>query len=809
MYYADLNIPSRPGSNGTTSNPFGALEFLNLIENTGNYADEYGLWGTLPMTRSLHFRYYTYIRGWVTGHPWRVVANAVDSWDLDLKGNPNDMCWVDGLIFFSQGYVQQSDCNAMWACHLDCAGVAWSYFSKPAIPYNPDPNMDGKTVRIIKTSGRFLNSYWDNPTLAERHFHWIQVSTFYLLNWQTDAFVNCDVEFDGGANNRPRSDWEDSSDSFDDFDVTYNVDFSGVEWPEASSPDSAFDGLFGGHGFELIQLTGDDGLFLYGQGIPSGEAFGTPQFVTSLTTLLELIPQKKYRAWEYIQMLKSLFPRGHAWDWEYPYEAVNHQEGTIQEGTTKVMQIPGADVRDINSAIHVGSYTYILVDTEIRLYRWDGVSPEPVLVSDSWATEDHGILLNIGSDIYAVGKENGNLLKWSGSNFWVNSVYSVNHSFIAAIVFGGNIFACGVNQNLYRANLSGGSWVSVAPSSGGDVEVNCLFEYNGSLYCGTTAGVILRWNGSNAWVAGFDTGNDDFSVRSALQFSVNHYLYAAGSNGEMMEWNGSFWRVAAPGIAPDSEAIYLFEYNGFIYAINTRFDTVQILRWNGQDAWVVITSSGDRAYMGMFTINPLYTYGYRNVYLLSSMSPGYDTTTWAGSVMGRLMSCFASELERFEDDVMKLLRESVPGLANELLSDWERMAGLPDECSPLAGTIPQRQQIVHAKITQSKGNSSADEFIASNATYFIGYAESLGMTVVISEDAQGTPFRTTHKRESIIQRVTRMPSPEGIEGARLSSQGSLHFWTVTVINDPFGNRNTMECVFNKIKPAQTFVTFLP
>ena len=183
-------------------------------------------------------------------------------------------------------------------------------------------------------------------------------------------------------------------------------------------------------------------------------------------------------------------------------------------------------------------------------------------------------------------------------------------------------------------------------------------------------------------------------------------------------------------------------------------------------------------------------------------------TVNGGSTLGVLMSCFATELSRFEDDCIKLMSESVPGLAVELLEDWERVAGLPDDCSPLAGSVAQRQQIVHAKITQGKGNPSP-EFIASNVEYFLNYATSLGMVITISEDSYGEPFRTTHKRSSTIQRVTRMPMPESVLGSRLTGIRALNQWTVTVVSDPSGNRDTMECVFLKMKPAQTHVIFLP
>ena len=62
-----------------------------------------------------------------------------------------------------------------------------------------------------------------------------------------------------------------------------------------------------------------------------------------------------------------------------------------------------------------------------------------------------------------------------------------------------------------------------------------------------------------------------------------------------------------------------------------------------------------------------------------------------GSQLGLLLSCFASELARIDSDAVDLLDQTDPGLAVELLTDWE------DELGTTGTTDEDRQRAAHAK----------------------------------------------------------------------------------------------------------------
>lgn len=178
------------------------------------------------------------------------------------------------------------------------------------------------------------------------------------------------------------------------------------------------------------------------------------------------------------------------------------------------------------------------------------------------------------------------------------------------------------------------------------------------------------------------------------------------------------------------------------------------------------------------------------------------------SWFGRLLSVFADELSRFEDYVLKLLRETIPGLSSESLDDWEVTLGLPDEGTPASPTIEQRQAYAHMKWTQGKGDLPEGEVFSQNSSFYIQYALSLGIVITIAWGAAGSVWRWTTKSHGTLQRVSHMPTGD-IDGARFGSLSTSFTWYITVVSDPNGNRSIIEEVFNKVKPAHTHVVFLP
>ncbi|MFZ5746347.1 MAG: YmfQ family protein [Pseudomonadota bacterium] len=97
---------------------------------------------------------------------------------------------------------------------------------------------------------------------------------------------------------------------------------------------------------------------------------------------------------------------------------------------------------------------------------------------------------------------------------------------------------------------------------------------------------------------------------------------------------------------------------------------------------------------------------------------------WRGSHTSALLRGLAHEFARADERAERLIDEANPGTALELLSDWERVLGLPDDCSGRPDSIAERQVAAANKMAQRGGQSRP---------FFIQLAARLGYAVEIEE----------------------------------------------------------------------------
>jgi uncharacterized protein YmfQ (DUF2313 family) len=110
---------------------------------------------------------------------------------------------------------------------------------------------------------------------------------------------------------------------------------------------------------------------------------------------------------------------------------------------------------------------------------------------------------------------------------------------------------------------------------------------------------------------------------------------------------------------------------------------------------------------------------------LDLLPQGYAWSKWRGTVIYAVFDGAGQEPARVAGRDCDLLEESWPCGSTELLPDWERVCGLPDECT--AGTawpLATRRAFVCAKLAEQGGASPA---------YFIALAASYGFTITIEE----------------------------------------------------------------------------
>lgn len=263
------------------------------------------------------------------------------------------------------------------------------------------------------------------------------------------------------------------------------------------------------------------------------------------------------------------------------------------------------------------------------------------------------------------------------------------------------------------------------------------------------------------------------------------------------------------GTMIDEEYITYYQFKKITLRL-LRIDGVISAQFKKNGAWVSFTGviNDSDPDVKISISSPMLVHGIS--YLHFQADEGFSETGFVlTNYFTKLLSCFANELFRIQKDVDKLIRELIPGLSVELLEKWEYICGLPDESTPVNQTITQRQQAVHTKFTQAKGEITNSEFLPMSASYFIVLGSSFNMVVTVGEYAPTLDmWRWSHKSGGNMQRVTRMPAPSGIDGSRFNSISSLNRWSITIVSDPDNNEEYFINLVNKLKPAHTAVYFL-
>jgi len=174
------------------------------------------------------------------------------------------------------------------------------------------------------------------------------------------------------------------------------------------------------------------------------------------------------------------------------------------------------------------------------------------------------------------------------------------------------------------------------------------------------------------------------------------------------------------------------------------------------------------------------------------------------SILQKLVAGLAAIWADIHSRAFVLLKiESHPGRSIELLRDWEKETGLPDNCFPETLTIAERQLAVVARLTFQGGASRV---------YFLTLAQLLGYSGITIKEY--SPFMC------------------GLSGCgevawEIGHPTIRFYWKVKVPNarltwfrcgsgggqcgqDPMLNivrAVGLECVFNRWKPAHTIVIF--
>jgi len=167
-----------------------------------------------------------------------------------------------------------------------------------------------------------------------------------------------------------------------------------------------------------------------------------------------------------------------------------------------------------------------------------------------------------------------------------------------------------------------------------------------------------------------------------------------------------------------------------------------------------------------------------------------EPDTW----LGRLLGGLAAEFARVDRRGFDLLEEADPRNALELLPEWERLAGLPDPCRPIAESVRERRSAVAAKVAGQGGQTPA---------FFVELAHSAGYEVEIHEfspfvagsaagdEVQGEEWRHTFLVEVFSSTPDQLFAAGAYAGDRLRTFGAID----------------LECLIGRARPAHSTVIF--
>jgi uncharacterized protein YmfQ (DUF2313 family) len=180
--------------------------------------------------------------------------------------------------------------------------------------------------------------------------------------------------------------------------------------------------------------------------------------------------------------------------------------------------------------------------------------------------------------------------------------------------------------------------------------------------------------------------------------------------------------------------------------------------------------------------------------ILQAMLPPGRWRLDAGGNLSGVLRAIATGFASLHGRILALLdREADPAQTLELLPEWEREFGLPDECAPSNPTLAQRRAALSARIADQGGQDIA---------HMVAVAASLGFAITIT---RYQPLRAGFSAGSAAYGPTWAYAwlvHAEAQTVRRWTAGSLAGEALSV----WGN-SELECRLNRIKPAHSILLF--
>lgn len=167
----------------------------------------------------------------------------------------------------------------------------------------------------------------------------------------------------------------------------------------------------------------------------------------------------------------------------------------------------------------------------------------------------------------------------------------------------------------------------------------------------------------------------------------------------------------------------------------------------------------------------------------------------SNSMLTKTLTVISEEFSRVDVRIEDLFNEADPRTTLELLSDWERLCGLPDGCTgPLSGVAARRAAVV-ARLTTLGGQ---------NAAYYETLASELGYEIVVTEEDVHTCISDC--MDPVNSYEWRFVWNSVVANAETPRETTCMGECTTPLR-VWGNE-LLECAISRLKPAHTLVRFI-
>ena len=153
----------------------------------------------------------------------------------------------------------------------------------------------------------------------------------------------------------------------------------------------------------------------------------------------------------------------------------------------------------------------------------------------------------------------------------------------------------------------------------------------------------------------------------------------------------------------------------------------------------------------------------------------------ADTTMRNMLVGISRESLRAEGYLKALQEQFIPDMTENFIEDWERALGIPDDCFDAQGDLNERRRDILVKLASLGVQTVAD---------FQNLATLFGVTATVLPGEEAAPVPSDPKFTIVVEFI----SPEGFP------------FTFPFI---FGSEiiSIVECLFNKLKPANCIVVF--